>query len=100
VADEDKAARKRDAMKCIATVQQILRRWDPIGVRPGEFAPDDEYDSYAPPIVSMVVQGCTLEQLCKHLGVLRGDTIGVELNPRRDREVAAEILEALRDKAV
>ena len=81
----------------VAMVQDILRRWDPIGVAPGEFWPADEYDSYAPSIVSMVVQGCTPEELSKHLEVIRVETIGVEANPDRDREIAGEILKAIRE---
>ena len=96
----DKAARKREAMKRVSTVQEILRRWDPIGVLPGEFAPADEYDSYAPHIVTMVTQGCSIVELHKQLEVIRVETIGVESNPIRDREIAGEILDALRDKAV
>ena len=43
-----------DTMKrALSRVEGILRRWDPIGVRPGELAPIDEYDSYAPHIVSI-----------------------------------------------
>ena len=96
----DKATRKRDAMQRVSTVEEILRRWDPIGVDPGNLAPADEYDSYAPHIVSMVAQGCSIEELFRHLGVIRVETIGVESDPSRDREIASEILEALQEKAV
>lgn len=95
-----KRERKRTAMGCVAKVQEILRRWDPIGVQPGELAPADECDSYAPHIVSMVVQGCSREQLCAHLGALRTDTIGVEANRKADWEITDDIIEAIRDKAV
>lgn len=91
---------RRVAVRRVAAVQEILRRWDPIGVHPGEVAPDDEYDSYAPHIVSMVAQGCSIEQLCEHLRGFRVNTIGVYSNASRDREIATEIVEALRDKSV
>ena len=78
----------------------ILRRWDPIGVRPGEFAPADEYDSYAPHIVSLVVGGCSIAQLSQHLEDLRIRTIGVEANGERDGETAAEIVRTLRIRSV
>jgi len=86
-------------MNRVSMVQDILRRWDPIGIAPGEFGPADEYDGYAPHIVSMVVQGCSTEELSKHLEVIRVETIGVEVNPDRDREIAGEILKAIRDRA-
>jgi hypothetical protein len=84
-------------MNRVLLVQEILRRWDPIGIAPGKFGPADEYDSYAPHIVSMVAQRCSLEELRLHLEVIRVKTIGVEPNPDRDREIAGEILEAIRD---
>lgn len=100
MAGDNKAARKRDAMERVSTVQEILRRWDPIGVRPGELAPADQYDSYAPHLVSMIAQGCSLEQLCMHLESIRVDTMAVGPDPSRDREIASEILKILRDRAV
>jgi hypothetical protein len=87
---------KGNAMQRVARVQEILRRWDPIGVCPGEMAPVDEYDSYAPHLVSMVAKGCSLEALCSQLESIRVDTIGVGADPVRDREIAAEIIKALR----
>ena len=87
--------RNQEAMKQTRAVQAILRRWDPIGVEPGQVAPADEYDSYAPHIVSMVAHGCSIEQLSSHLERLRTETMGVGPNPQRDDDVADEILVAL-----
>jgi hypothetical protein len=84
-------------MRHVNRVQGILRRWDPIGVQPGELAPADEYDSYAPHIVSLVTQGCSVAQLARHLEELRTDAIGLEANPERDNEIANEIVETLRN---
>jgi hypothetical protein len=100
VRDDLKKERKRAAMDRVAKVQEILRRWDPIGVQPGELAPADEYDSYAPHVVSMVVQGCSRDQLCAHLGSARTGTMGVGANRERDWEFAGEIIEAVCGKAV
>ena len=92
--------RKKAAMKQVGAVQAILRRWDPMGVLPGELAPADEYDSYAPHIVSMVAQGCSLEALQTHLQRIGKVTTGVQASPDREAEVAGEIIEALRERAV
>ena len=92
--------RKQEAMLSVQAVQVILRRWDPIGVEPGEMPPTDEYDSYAPHIVSMVTQGCSLDQLSSYLKKLRTGVIGVEANPERDADIANKIIEALRSEAV
>jgi hypothetical protein len=98
VTSSDRKKRKSKAVEQIHAVEAILRRWDPIGVRPGEFAPADEYDSYAPHIVTMVIGGCTIAQLSQHLGHLRTHTIGVEANRKRDLRIAIDIVNALRAK--
>ena len=92
-AGDDKAARKHDAMQRVSLVQEILRRWDPIG---GQLVPPTSTDSYAPHIVSTVAQGCSLEQLCTHLEGIRVD-MGIGPSHDRNREIAAEILQALRE---
>ncbi len=97
---DDRRSRKRDAMMRVAKVQEILRRWDPIGVRPGEIAPADEYDNYAPHIVSMVSGGCPIDDLRNHLGTIQVDEIGVEPNPDWDRKIASEILKALQNRTI
>ena len=100
MSDDVSKERKRAAMDLVVKVQEILRRWDPIGVSPGEFAPADEYDSYAPHIVSMVAHGCSREQLSTHLEAVRTVTIGVGADRESDWRIAGEILEAIRGSAV
>jgi len=77
-------------------VEAILMRWDPIGVRTGQEMPASEYDTYAPPIVSMVFRGCSVDDLARHLAGVRTEVIGVEPDAGHDRAIAAEIVEALR----
>jgi hypothetical protein len=89
---DDKAARKRDAMRRVSVVQEILRRWNPIN----QVVPADEYDGYAPHIVSMVAQGCSLEQLCGQLEEIRVD-MGIGPFGGTDRDIAIEVLRALRE---
>ena len=96
----DYKTQKRRAMAKVRVVEEILRRWDPIGVRPGEDAPSDEYDGYAPHIVSLVQQGSSEAKLTKHLEQLRTMTIGVEKDRGRDKEIASEIVHALRLSSV
>ena len=48
----------------------------------------DEYDSYAPHIVSLVQQGSSEKQLTNHLEELRTLTIGVGKDRGRDKEIA------------
>jgi hypothetical protein len=96
MASLDHKIRKSAAISKIRLVEEILRRWDPIGVEPGKLAPADEYDSYAPRIVSMVEGGCTVEELAAHLGDLSRSSIGVDSNLKVSATFAAQIFEALR----
>ncbi len=73
----DKRVLKRSALSEISVVADILRHWDPINVQPGTVGPADEYDSYAPHIVSMVKSGCTIEQLAAHLDHLCVEKMGL-----------------------
>jgi hypothetical protein len=87
--------RKSELMAQVGEVASLLRQWDPIGSRPGIDGPLDEYDSYAPHIVSMVAAGCTQVELCRHLQNLRTGNMGVSDNPMQDNEVASAILRSL-----
>jgi hypothetical protein len=77
------------------TVHGILRRWDPIGVHPGRFAPAEEYDRFAPQIVSMIEDGCTADALTAHLEHLSVHTFDVGSNMRSSAKFAAEIVRTL-----
>ena len=88
--------RKNAAKVQTRQVEEILRRWDPIGVEPGTMAPLDEYDSYAPHIVSLVEGGRTIAELAAHLEDVAVSTIGVRSNPERSAQFAAEIMRILR----
>jgi hypothetical protein len=92
----DKRDRRRRARARIEAVQAVLRRWDPIGILPGKAGPADEYDSYAPHIVTLVSEGASVGKVAAHLGKLRIGAIGLGPDPHRDAEVAAEIIEVLR----
>jgi hypothetical protein len=91
----DNKNNKRDPAAKLRLVEGVLRRWDPVGVQPGRFAPADEYDSYAPKIVSMVESGCSADALVAHLEHLSVDTMGVGSNLRSSTKFAAEIFRTL-----
>jgi hypothetical protein len=98
--NHNKKARKTETMKRIRDAQAILRRWDPMDLAPGEFAPADEYDSYAPHIVSLVARGCSAEQLLGHLRELRKSMVCMRDNPQHDKDIAGEIIATLGGEAV
>ncbi len=87
-------------MSQVQAVQALLRRWDPMDLAPGKFAPLDEYDSYAPHIVSLVAQDCSTEELLEHLQRLRSGMVCMRENPKQDLNIAVEIIEKLRSNAV
>lgn len=92
----DRQGLREEAMARVRAVEAILRRWDPSDVKPGELAPPDEYDGYAPRIVSLVAGGCSVAELCGHLASLRAEAIGVEKAAEHDLAIAREIIAALR----
>ncbi len=77
-------------------MEAALRRWDPIGVMDLEDPPLDEYDRYAPLIVAMVDQGCTSDDLERHLGHIQSTGMGLGPYPENDRKIATLIFETLR----
>lgn len=92
----NRKSQTKEAMANVEAVQAILRRWDPMDLAPGEFAPADEYDSYAPHIVSLVAQGASVEQILDHLQRLRSGMVCMRENPKHDKEIADEIIATLR----
>ncbi len=90
--DLGKHRRKQEAMAAVHHVEEVLQRWDPIGVTPGEFAPSDEYDSYAPHIVSLLSAGASATELSAHLEQIRTVTIGLPADRSRDTKCAEELV--------
>lgn len=88
-------ALRAQAMAHVRVVQDLLRRWDPIGIEPGKIGPLDEYDSYATHIVSMVLSGCRTEQLAAYLERLGAETLGVGTSSERSYAQSLEIAESI-----
>ncbi|SRR6266545_3087949 len=88
-------AYKGDPYKLIPDVQAMLRHWDPIGVfgfGGDQGAWRDEYDSYAPGVLSLLMSDGSVEELTAHLEGLRTGTMGLTAATERDREVAAQLI--------
>jgi hypothetical protein len=77
----------------------VLRRWDPLDLAPGAFAPLDEYDSYAPHVVSLLAAGGSAAQVADHLERLRTGAMGLASDRARDLAVAEELVAWWRDRA-
>jgi hypothetical protein len=90
----DRKLRKRQAMADVKAVCAELRSWDPIAL--GTAAPADEYDAYAPHIVSLVAEGASDFRLAHHLTELQTEQMGVTATPAVNIQVARRIMAALR----
>ena len=77
-------------------VREILARWDPIGVIDSldeDGLPPDEYDSYAPAIITMLRRGTTQDEIVQHLRLIQVRFMGLASSPDHDRWIADQLLE-------
>jgi len=77
-------------------VRKILARWDPIGVIDSleeDGLPPDEYDSYAPAILTMLRGGTTQDAIVQHLRLIQVCFMGLASSPDHDRWIADQLLE-------
>ena len=86
---------KKEVASQLRSIESELRSWDPLGVGPGHHAPADEYDSYAPAIVSLIRRGATVDELASYLVGLK--PVEAEKQSLECREVAARMIERLRE---
>jgi len=77
----------------LSLVCAALRDWDPIGVFPNwPDGPADEYDSYAPHIVTLLRSGANQTEIADELERIRTQPIGLPSNRPRDDVHARRIL--------
>lgn len=88
---------EKDSKLRLKYVEQVLfNDWDPIGVNDG-FEAIDEYDSYAPQIVSMSLKDDFSETaLVEYLHDIRTNKMGLPANKDLDRKVSIKLVEALK----
>lgn len=79
---------KQDIAERVRTI--LLKEWDPIGIA-DEPAAQDEYDTYAPLIVSMLRAGARGDAVARHLLSIEREQMGLPGNESRARQ-AAELL--------
>ena len=73
--------------------QLLYWRWDPIGIAGAFPAAADEYDSYAPQIVSALRQGASSGEIAQLLIRIERDSMGFgEAADDRQQSVALDIL--------
>ena len=92
--DENIMSEKRFLKK----VKQILwEKWDPIRVNDGDNEWDDEYDSYAPHISRLALEGKDEERIALSLSSAEKDSMGMSPNKPHNLKVAKLVLEAKKD---
>src|SRR5437763_1019765 len=84
-------------------VRKILALWDPIGVI-GDLEeaglPPDEYDAYAPAILTMLRRGTVRDEIVQHLGLIQSRLMGLPPGRDHDRWIADQLLEWWRSRHV
>jgi hypothetical protein len=78
----------------LAQVSRVLRdEWDPLYVNEIPEAAE-EYDSYAPALLGLVLKGADENAIAAHLLALETDVLGLEGDPARAARVARLALES------
>ena len=83
-------------------MEEALRSWDPIGILNGPLdtcGPMDEYDSYAPVVLRLMLEGASEAVIADHLASTRYHTIGVGLDGASglERDIAERLCEWRRE---
>jgi hypothetical protein len=77
----------------VEAVKAILREWDPIGVFPNcEDGPRDEYDSYAPQVLSLLYAAKPAEDIANHLDHLRAHDMRMPKQHEQDFAIATRLV--------
>jgi hypothetical protein len=76
----------------------FLHEWDPIGVSGCEGA-EDEYDSYAMQVFTMLARGADTAAIGDYLNWVVTSRMSLQGNPERDREIAAKAVAIYADRS-
>lgn len=71
----------------------LLEQWDPIGVIESPEA-QDEYDSYVPSVIALLINGSAEETIAAHLGRIATERMSLPSEPKREMRVARALLSA------
>ena len=74
-------------------IKKILwEKWDPIGVNDGDNEWNDEYDSYAPHVFMLAIEGKNAIRVASSLTSSIEENMGMSANKEHDLRVAREII--------
>ena len=87
-----KEAKKAEYRRLYNAVREVLfHEWDPIGVN--SHATDDEYDSYAPSLCSLLMQGADAVKIAARLDDWSRNAMGLSnVDPEHSRRIAHRLL--------
>ncbi len=88
----DRAQRLHAAIK-----QELLKNWDPIGVKDIPEA-QDEYDSYVPKIYKMLIQRKTKQEIFDYLWWIETEHMGLSGNRQSTDACADRLLSLIQDE--
>ena len=87
----ERKAQKATVTAQLRMVERWLQVWDPIGVihdQAESGVPPTEYDSYAPKVLALLHQGCSVDELARHLASVRQGPMELEPSRAKDRAIA------------
>jgi len=79
----------------IEYIQAILRTWDPIGLfsaQAEERGPVNEYDSYAPQLVTLLRSGATAAKIQERLSEIRTKNMGLPESLKKDKLISEQLI--------
>jgi len=89
-----KALRKRYDDLALQVDRVLWEDWDPIGVNKMG-GPTDEYCSYVPRIVGLLLDGADTFKISHHLSDLEHGSMGLRPSPDRNEQIAKKLLACL-----
>lgn len=79
---------KGKELELYSSVKSILwKDWDPIGVFEEDSEWDDEYDSYAPTVFSMLIDDQDEYAVSRHLTALKRDNMGLTVEEGNEEDL-------------
>lgn len=87
--------KQNDPYELVKPIHDVLfRDWDPIGCG----VPEDEYDSYIPSILNLLLQGADPQRIADRLYTLETVSMGLPGDRERSMRVAAKLLSLMDDR--
>ena len=81
---------RRPDAKGYLKVLEVLREWDPIDV--SSYCNQDEYDSYAPPIVRLLDAGASVDDLVRHMTAIVTEGMGIGVDQLKTQACAEQLV--------